>query len=452
MTKGAGILEQTATACCSALPMIRKRTRDRVSAPGPARARILFGIIGWSGLLAMQTFGQSRDSLAGERAAQRLGESIDAREYNLSYGPVRYRTAAALGLSYTDNVFYSQNREADVLVKPEVTLDASWPVTELNELTFSVGLAYEWYLDHTELNGDAPLVNPGTELAFNLFAGDFRIRLHERFHYLESIFFNGFAGAEDDFFNLNDVGTFSRLNNEVGFRIDWDLNRLVISTTYEHENFVVMTDSLEYLTRASEWVTASAEVPLGDGFRAGLETQTSWHDYDQETVLDDHWRLRAGPFAELVLQEGWNLRGGGGYDFARYDTTAAGDSDYDSFYGYARVQHITRLFSHSLTAGHEHLLGANANNLRTTYARYAVSSPIIAHVDLTATLSVNFAEEFGGPDPEEFTYYVAGFRAGSQFHKHWRADLGYEFRLKESDVPLREFHRNRVSLSTTFSF
>jgi len=432
--------------------MIRKRTRDGLSVSRPARLRILLGIVSWSGLLALQSFGQSRDSLAGERAAQKLRESIDAREHNLRYGPVRFRTAAALGLSYTDNVFYSQSREADVLVKPEVTLEASWPVTDLNELTFSVGLGYEWYLDHTELNADAPLVNPGSELAFNLFAGDFRIRLHDRFYYLESIFFNGIVGAGDEFYNLNDVGTFSRLNNEAGFRIDWDLNRFVISTTYEHENFVVMTDSLEYLTRASEWVTASAEVLLGDGFRAGLETQASWHDYDQETVLSDHWRLRAGPFAELVLPEGWTLRGGGGYDLARYDLADEGDSDYDSFYGYARIQNDTRLFTHSLTAGHEHFLGANANNLRTTYARYAISSPIIAHVDLTATLSVNFAEEFGGAYAEEFTYYVAGFRAGSQFHKHWRADLGYEFRLKESDLPLGDYHRNRVSVSTTFSF
>jgi len=67
-------------------------------------------------------------------------------------------------------------------------------------------------------------------------------------------------------------------------------------------------------------------------------------------------------------------------------------------------------------------------------------------------LSINFAEEFGGAFDEKFTYYGAGFRVGSQFHKYWRADLGYEFRLKESDVASRDFHRNRVTVGVTCSF
>jgi hypothetical protein len=69
-----------------------------------------------------------------------------------------------------------------------------------------------------------------------------------------------------------------------------------------------------------------------------------------------------------------------------------------------------------------------------------------------AELSVNFAEEFGGAFREEFDYYRAAVGIGYQFHKYWRAGLGYEFFVKNSDLPARDFLRNRVSLYLTFAY
>jgi len=91
-------------------------------------------------------------------------------------------------------------------------------------------------------------------------------------------------------------------------------------------------------------------------------------------------------------------------------------------------------------------------NYRTLSSKITASSPIVAHLELQGNLSVNLAEEFGGVFNEDFTYYVAGFGVGSQFHKYCRADLGYEFRLKESGLASREFHRNRVTLAVSYSF
>jgi len=417
------------------------------------QAWLLLAAMGCGGVCAGEAgYDRPRDSMAGESAAQTFKRSIENEDYNLRCGPVRFRSDASLAGSYTDNVFYSQNAKEDYLVRPEITLAALWPVTELNTLRLSLGLAYEWYAKNRELNTDAPLVNPGSELVFHLFVGDFRILLHERFSYQESLFFNNLSDENARFYNFNDVGTFSRLNNEAGFDVDWDLNKVVLSAGYNHENFISTTDSFDYLDRSSEWFRASARFSLGDKAQIGLESQAGLHDYERETTLNDNWRVRVGPFVEVTLLEKVQLRAGGGFDMARYSASAPGNNNYESYYGYARIRQETRHFSHSLAAGREYLLGDNANNLRTTYARYSISSPIVAHLDLEANLSVNFAEEFGGTFEEEFTYYGAGFRLGSQFHKYWRADVGYEFRLKESDLASREFHRNRVTIGVTYSF
>ncbi|MBU6411434.1 MAG: hypothetical protein KGR98_13705, partial [Verrucomicrobia bacterium] len=223
---------------------------------------------------------------------------------------------------------------------------------------------------------------------------------------------------------------------------------------YNHENFISKTAAFDYLDRASEWFTANAGYFLGDHVQAGVEGRGSLHHYDQETVLNDNWRARVGPFVEAKLPEKVTLRAGGGYDTARFDEVGPANSDYDSYYAYARVSQDTRLFTHSIEVGRKLLLGDNANNLKTVYARYSISSPIVRHVDLGAHVSVNVAEEYGGPSgfDEKFTYYGGGLSVGYQFAKHWRADLGYEFLLKESDLALRDFHRNQVGLDVAWSF
>jgi hypothetical protein len=393
---------------------------------------------------------QDRQSLAGEAAAQALKRSIAAEEYQLSLGPVRLRTEAGVRLGYTDNVFYAnENRREDYLVNPEVILGASWPIGDLNVLRLSLGVGYEWYLKNNELNSDAPLINPDTELVFHVFVGDFRIRLREKFSYQESLFFNYGPGGE--FLNFTEVGKFSRWDNRAGLEVVWDLNKVVLSAGYDHENFGPVTDQFEYLERASEWLDTAVAFPIGDQAQVGLEARTGLHDYEQETILNDSWRLRGGPFIQFNSEQKISLRAGGGFDMARFDAPANSDN-FEDYYAYTRVSQETRLFTHSLTIGREHLLGYNADTLELTQVGYSIISPAFRHLSVGADGSINFAEEFGGVFREKFKYYRAAVGIGWQFHKHCRTSVEYEFLRKESDLPLRDFYRNRITLELVFSY
>jgi hypothetical protein len=402
----------------------------------------------------MQGEAQDRESLAGESAAQALKRSAlaQSQQYNLHYGPLDLQVGAALRFGYTDNVYYSAtNVVHDFLVIPEVTLGGFVQVSELNTLRFSVGLGYEYYFDNTQLNTDAPMVNPDSDLVFNLFVGNFHIRLRERFTYQQTLFFNTTPSGQDLLFNLNNVGVFTRWDNLVGFNADWDLDKVIVSAGYNHEDFVSSTAEFEYLNRASEWLTASVAYLLGDQVQTGVESQGSWHSYTSQVTLNDHWQVRAGPFVDLKLPEGLSLRVGGGYDTAQYQPVAA-SSDFETYYAYGRVTQETRFFTHSLSAGHEDLLGDNANNLETTYVRYSIASPVVAHVELGANASVHFDKEFGGTYAENFTYYLVGFTAAYQFHKNWRTDLSYEFLLNNSNLPDRSYNRSRVTVGVAYTF
>ncbi len=417
--------------------------------------KMLFFLPGCAGLFwASPGNGQEREPLSGEKAAQALKESTqaEAQQYNIQYGPVGIQIGAGLRLGYTDNAFYSEtNRMDDFVINPEARLTTFVQVSEYNSLKLSVGLGYEYYVKNSALNPNAPLVNPDSELAFNLFVGDVHMRFHEKFSYQETLFINTSASGQDLLFNFNDVGVFTRWDNMAGFDVDWDLDKVILSAGYDHETFQSSTGSFEYLNRSSDWFGASAAFLVGDQAKLGLEAKAGLHNYDSETVLNDHWQARVGPFVDFKAPEKINVRVGGGYDTAQYDAAGAG-SDFKTYYVYGSASQETRLFTHSLSAGRETMLGENANNLEDVYVRYSITSPVIEKTDVTVAGSVHFDKEYGGPFQENFTYYVVGLKAGYQLHKYWRTELGYEYMLKNSDLALRSFYRNRVTVGVTFTF
>jgi hypothetical protein len=400
-----------------------------------------------------QSLSEPRESLAGESAAQQLRRALTNEDYNIRVGDLRFQTQARLGAAYTDNVFSSGvNKKDDFIINPEVDLAALMPVGHFNSLRLSVGLGYEFFTKNHSLNGNAPLVNPDSELAFYLFVGDFRIKIHDKFTYQQTLTFNDQVPNQVRFYNFNDVARFDRLNNFAGVTVDWDLNKVILTGSYDHENFISTTEQFKYLDRASELFGLTANYLLGDRTKTGLEGIGSYNNFDTETTLNDNWRGRIGPFVQAKLPQGIVARAGGGYELARFDNTAGPGNDFSHYYVYGRLAQETKWFTHSLGAGHETLPGDNANNLRNTYVRYSIVTEVIRNISLEGYGSVNFSREFGGSFEEKFNNYVAGCRLDYQFHKYWRAGLGYEFFYKDSEFSDRTYHRNLVSADVTFRF
>src|ERR1700739_3352534 len=123
-----------------------------------------------------------RRRLAGQDAYDARQEDVSRIPYNLLLGPVRFRVGATVGVEYNDNINYAErNTQDDVIITPNVTLDAIWPVTQLNTLRLDLGIGYSFYLDHSSNDTDAILIAPKSQLAFDIFVGDFRINIHDKF-------------------------------------------------------------------------------------------------------------------------------------------------------------------------------------------------------------------------------------------------------------------------------
>jgi hypothetical protein len=202
--------------------------------------------LGPSAFSQIEEQAEPRGSLAGERAIEELKREQTNEVYNVHYGRIGFQVGARLGAAYTDNVFLSGlNRLDDFILRPEVTLGASVPLTELNTLKLSLGVGYEWFAKNQSLNGDAPLVSPDSELMFTMFVKDFRIRLHDQFSYQQTLVFNDQPVNQTRIYNFTNVSRFDRLDNFVGPTVDWDLNKVILTLGYDHENFVSTTEQFK---------------------------------------------------------------------------------------------------------------------------------------------------------------------------------------------------------------
>src|SRR5438067_7987754 len=135
-------------------------------------------LVGTGGVFAQDAI---RPSLAGQAASEARQEDISRIPYNLLLGPVRFRVGATVGAEYNDNVNYAEiNTQDDFIITPSLSLDAIWPVTQLNTLRLDLGIGYSFYLDHSNYNTNTILIAPKSQIAFDIFVGDFRINIHDR--------------------------------------------------------------------------------------------------------------------------------------------------------------------------------------------------------------------------------------------------------------------------------
>ncbi|MDQ6809280.1 MAG: outer membrane beta-barrel protein [Verrucomicrobiota bacterium] len=418
-----------------------------------------------------------RPSLAGEAASEARRQSIDRIPYNLMLGPVKFRFSATAGFEYNDNInlasdetatFQTANgpftirseSQSDFIFRPQINVDALWPVTQLNTLRFDLGMSYAFYLDHSNYNTNGVLIAPGSQLAFDVFVGDFRINFHDRFSLEQD------PVAE---IALSNVADYGRFQNTAGVSALWDLNRAVVTLGYDHYTFISTTDAFSYLDRNAEELSATINFTLTNTTGIGLETAYV-HSYYDENILNNSDTYSVGAFMETQITNYLKLRIAGGYQAIAFDNTGQVNdpNDANDFYANALLSHrVNAQITQTLSAGHETQLGVNSNYVRLNYVRHTATWNILLHTLLSTELFYEDADDSGGfgrfsgvggnvlTNPfvaEHIHRYGGALTVGYQLTKHVTLGLRYQYTKKDSDQPLRDYEQNRVSLDGTYSF
>ncbi len=401
-----------------------------------------------------------RPSLAGEAAAEARRQSIDDIPYNLLVGPIRFRLSATAGFDYNDNINVADiNRQEDFIFRPQVNLHSIWPITQLNTLRLDLGVGYAFYLDHSEYNTNGILLSPNSQLSFDIFVGDFRINFHDRFSLEQDPI--GEPG-------LSNVADYGRFQNTAGVSVLWDLNKAVVTFGYDHYNFIATNDDFAYLDRNADILLGSVSIAATSTTGVGAEGTVVWNRYDQ-AFLNDSDTYSFGGFIETQITGYLKLRLAGGYQMIDFDGTSfvvapfpgfgggfvafADSPSLDDYYVNILLSHrVNAAFTHRLSAGHESQLGVNSNYIKLNFVRHTATWNIINRTLLATEFFYEDAEESGGFINENFHRYGGALSLGYQLTRNITLGARYQYTRKSSDVFLRDYIQNRVSLDGTYSF
>src|SRR5215212_2705877 len=273
-----------------------------------------------------------RPSLAGEETSEARRQDIDRLPYNLLAGPVRVRVSATMGVEYNDNINFAEvNEKEDVILHPQINFDAIWPVTQINTLTLDLGIGYSIYLDHSDANTNGILISPSSQIAFDIFIGDFRINIHDRPSLQQDPI------AEPVLSNTEDYG---RFQNTGGVSVLWDLNKIVLTVGYDHYTYISTTENFDYLNRNAEELLGTAQFVVSSTTSVGVESYAVFNYYDQN-VLNDSTTYSFGGFVESQITNNLKARVAGGYQAINFEENGfvADFSDLSDFYANLLLTH-----------------------------------------------------------------------------------------------------------------
>jgi len=451
-----------------------------ISSNSTLARRIAFAV--FVSLLSVASITRAQDairpSLAGESAAEARRQSIDKIPYNLQLGPIKFRFSATVGLEYNDNINLAEDGsfvaltptgpvtlttspQSDFILRPQFNLNALWPITQLNTLKLDLGVGYAFYLDHSNYNTNGILLTPGSQLAFDIFVGDFRINLHDRFSLEQD------PVAEVALSNVADYG---RFQNTVGVSVLWDLNQAVATFGYDHYTFISTTSAFDYLDRNAEIVSGSLAFTPTSTMTIGVEAAFI-HTYYDQAILNDSDTVSLGGFLETQLTSYLKLRVAGGFQRIDFDNTGLVNDAHDlnDYYANALLSHrVNSVLTQNISIGHETQLGVNSNYVKLNYARHTATWNILFHTLLSTELFYEDADDSGGNGPlftpvpgvpninpfvaEHIHRYGGALTVGYQLTPHVTLGLRYQYTQKDSDQPLRDYRQNRIALDGTYSF
>ena len=412
-----------------------------------------------TGLLISVARCQAQDALRNALSLDQVllsAQTVSPEQPHL--GPVQMRFGAFSGVELNDNIsLVETNPLSDVLLKGGVLAGLAWPATTQSELRFGLKIGYVHYFEHSQ--NDHPEVAPDSALSWQVMFKDGSVTFFDQFSYLQDVINEG---------ALSGVTTFSRFDNTVGARVNWQPKQWLIEAGYSHNDFFSDSAELQYLDRSSEFFFFRLGWRFAENTQGGLEASASLTHY-REAIQSDNWSISVGPYLEWQITQ--NLRGAlrGGPTFYEFESSGQSSqgSELNSYYVGLDVTHqLTDFLSQRLIGQRDVRLGLNQGSdyLEQFSMNYTLSLALTRHTDL----GLNFTYEHGTQPFEVPIQLPSGvfilrysetfdrFGVGPSFS--WRAtdklstSIGYYYWLRDSNLPDRGYTQNSLFFNVSYTF
>ena len=407
-----------------------------------------------------------RESLAGDAAAEAQRQQIGSQTYTIKEGDFRLLAVPSLALDYNDNVTLSKrDAQSDFILEPLLDLTGSYPVTQHNLLFFSGGVGWDEYLEHSQYS--ALRLDAGSELSIDMYIKDFWINIHDRMSSIED------PGAEAAVAGTAQYGTFM---NSAGLTTIWDLEDVVLTLGYDHQNTLATTGQFSYLNRSAESPTARVGFHFDPQLSAGIEGSASFTTYDQ-AVLNNNQDYSAGLYADWKAGPYLDIQPRAGYVLYQFQHTSQSGfviyespsgqliavpvnqsirtSDLNTWYADLTLSHqASKLVTYGLSAGHEIRPGIESDVIEDSYIRPNITWMIIKNVSLNTSLFYEHGSQgegnVSGNFAETYDWYGGSLAASYSPVKKLVVSLNYRLTFRSSDIPDRDYAQNIVGIKLAY--
>lgn len=393
-----------------------------------------------------------RNSLAGDAAAAANRRTLESQPYMIKTGDFRFSAIPSMGFDWNDNINVSQSSpEQDFILTPMLRLVSSYPITSANLLQLNVGVGYNKYLEHDQFS--TWYVQPASALSFDVYVKDFWFNFHDRFSYSQN------SAQEAAVANTPaNSGGYGSLQNDAGLNTTWDLQDVILSLGYDHLNIKSTTPQFQQTDHSSESLVPRAGLRLKPSLTAGVEGTVAFTTYDQPILNDNTsysaglWAdWRPGPFLHIQPRAGYSI-----YAFQQTSKTIPA-VDQNTWYADLTVSHdLSRAVTYGFSAGHEIRLGIYSDSIQDWYFRPNVQWKIIKDVGLRTGLTYEHGTQSSagglyGVAGEVYDQYAGDLGISYSPMKKVSVSLNYRLTLRSSDLALRAYNQDVVSLSITYT-
>lgn len=390
-------------------------------------------------------------SLAGaDAAAARRRANSTVGYYNVRLGPTVWRLGSSLGTEYNSNVRYTQNGEDDVIIRPGINAEMLWPVSDQNSLNLSLGGGYSAYLKNPDLS--RWFVTPGSEIAFDVYAGDVWINLHDRFSITQDSYQDPTVAG---------IGDYARLENVAGVGAVWDLNKIIVRSGYDHANYLTVSGGSGNVPDGqNEIFNASVGYELKPEMTLGIEAGFAYIQYqkDERTIFENATQWNVGPFYDVQLSDYMRLNLSAGYTSFKPSLARAlpfsFESDLDGFYASGQVRHrLNKYLDHSITAGRSISYTFYGGTADITQVRWQGNWHVLEEINLSTSVSYETGTQYNF-GKESFDRVGGGFSLGRAITRKLGATAGYQYYVRNSDWQgsARDYSTHIVDLNLSYRF
>ncbi len=371
--------------------------------------------------------------------------------YNLHWGQLRLLASASLQTEWNDNItLVNTNRIGDFILLPMLSVQGLLPVTEDNQLSFTLGVGYDAYLEHPV--DSQLLITPDSVLSFNARAGDFKFNFHDHVSYIEDSSLYG---------NVSGLAKLGGFFNTAGADVYREFGPVAVTLGYDHQDFLAASSAFNILNNGSDTGTARVAISPRAGLLTGLEGGGGVTGYSRG-ALSDFESYNVGAFTDWQITSRLNALFRAGFVDHVYDTPAltGNHSALPGYYLSATAQgNLNDKLGVFLAGGREEIVSIDGSLLRQWYGSLGGNWEVIRRGMLTASVRyenahIPFEDAFGGFNYFAPNYQRVLFETRFKYPIARRLDASLTYNLIVKDTPTfpARYTLNDIALGLVFSF